>query len=215
MLGAAAASLGLGLGLLLLAWRLLWPHAWADAAFLVRAWRCSRRLLRGDPRSLAQRFGPLARAQPPGKLFLRYGERSFTYAQAEQESNRMARALQALWRRARAEEEEEKEKEGGPDGLVVALLVGNQPAFVWAWIGLAKLGVVAAFLGTALRRGALLHCLRACEARALLVADGEWIGGRGAAGRVEGERRWGNSGRGVEGELGVPPWPPNPSFQTF
>nr|XP_020666468.1 long-chain fatty acid transport protein 3 [Pogona vitticeps] len=161
LLVVATTSLWLGF---LLAWRVFWPHAWADAAFLLRAWRCSRRLLRGDPRSLAQRFGPLARAQPPGKLFLRYGERSFTYAQAEQESNRVARALQAVWRRRGPEE-------SLPKGLVVALLVGNQPAFVWAWIGLAKLGAVTAFLGTGLRRGALLHCLRACEARALLVED--------------------------------------------
>uniref|UniRef100_A0A452GFI6 Long-chain-fatty-acid--CoA ligase n=1 Tax=Gopherus agassizii TaxID=38772 RepID=A0A452GFI6_9SAUR len=61
---------------------------------------------------------------------------------------------------------------GGPlrPGQTVALLVGNEPGFVWAWLGLAMLGAVPAFLGTALRRGALLHCLRGCGARALLVA---------------------------------------------
>ncbi|XP_053133465.1 long-chain fatty acid transport protein 3 isoform X2 [Hemicordylus capensis] len=155
---AAAGALALA-GAAVLLVRLLWPHAWADLAFLLRAWRCRRRLLR-DSGSLAQRFSRLARARP-GKLFLRFGERSFTYEQAERRANRVANALRG-W------------PGGGGEPLLpghtVALLVGNEPDFIWAWIGLAKLGVVPAFLGTALRRGALLHCLRACGARALLMA---------------------------------------------
>ncbi|XP_063002322.1 long-chain fatty acid transport protein 3 [Elgaria multicarinata webbii] len=157
------AALGLGLLLLLLAsWRALWPHAWADVAFVARAGCCAGRLLRrrrgGQARSLAQRFGRLCRARRR-QVWLRYEERSFTYGQAERESNRVANALLRL------------PGEPAPllPGHTVALLVGNEPAFVWAWLGLAKLGVVPAFLGTALRRGALLHCLRACGARAVLV----------------------------------------------
>uniref|UniRef100_A0A8B9SRX8 long-chain-fatty-acid--CoA ligase n=1 Tax=Anas platyrhynchos TaxID=8839 RepID=A0A8B9SRX8_ANAPL len=57
----------------------------------------------------------------------------------------------------------------GP-GVAVGLLAGNEPGFVWGWLGLAALGARAAFLGTALRPKALRHCLRACGARALLVA---------------------------------------------
>uniref|UniRef100_A0A8C8RF42 long-chain-fatty-acid--CoA ligase n=1 Tax=Pelusios castaneus TaxID=367368 RepID=A0A8C8RF42_9SAUR len=152
-----------GAAALLWVQRLLWPHLWADVAFLLRALLCRRRLQReagpGDS-SLAQRFARLARAAPD-RLFLRYGEQRFSYGQAERASRRVANALRA-WRGP-----------GGPllPGQTVALLVGNEPAFVWAWLGLAALGVAPAFLGTGLRRGALLHCLRSCGARALLVAS--------------------------------------------
>ncbi|XP_053224666.1 long-chain fatty acid transport protein 3 [Podarcis raffonei] len=158
-LALAAAGL-LGLLLAVLPGRLR-PLALADLAFLVRAWRCRRRLLHGKAGalSLAQRFGRLCRARPQ-RVFLRFEERSFTYGQAERQSNRVANALLRL-------------PDGQPPllpGQTVALLVGNEPTFIWAWIGLAKLGVVPAFLGTALRRGALLHCVRTCGARAVLVA---------------------------------------------
>ncbi|KAJ6656994.1 hypothetical protein lerEdw1_002995 [Lerista edwardsae] len=160
---AAAGALALAAAALLALHRLLRPHAWADVAFLLRAARCRRRALRGSG-SLAQRFGRLARARPE-RLFVRCEERSFTYGQAERESNRVANALRG-WPGS------SEGGGGGPllPGHTVALLVGNEPDFIWAWIGLAKLGVVPAFLGTALRRGALLHCLRACGARGLLVA---------------------------------------------
>lgn len=154
-----------------------WAPAWAELAFLAGAWR-GRRQLVGEPGSVAQRFGRLARRRAE-RVFLRYEERSFTYGQAERESNRVANALLRGWPGRRRHE-----AAGGPlvPGQTVALLVGNEPAFVWAWIGLAKLGVRPAFLGTALRRGALLHCLRACGARALLVARGESGGFRGGRG---------------------------------
>ncbi|XP_077177333.1 long-chain fatty acid transport protein 3 [Paroedura picta] len=131
----------------------------SEAAFALRAWRGRRRALR-ERSSLAQRFGRAARGRA-SRVFLRCEGRSFTYGQAERESNRVAQALRGGAGGV-----------GGPlePGQTVALLMGNEPAFVWAWIGLAKLGVLPAFLGTALRRGALLHCLRSCGARALLAA---------------------------------------------
>ncbi|XP_060613969.2 long-chain fatty acid transport protein 3 [Anolis sagrei] len=141
------------------------PFLLADLAFLFRAWRCQRSLLGRDPRSLAQRFGTLASARPPGKVFLRAGEQSFTYAQAEAHSNRAAQALR------KAAAEGKGLLPPGQEAVVVALWMGNAPAFLWAWIGAAKLGWVPAFLGTALRKGALLHCLRACAARALLIGE--------------------------------------------
>ncbi|XP_048365777.1 solute carrier family 27 member 3 isoform X2 [Sphaerodactylus townsendi] len=160
--GGAVAAVALLLLLLLLLVSVSRPAAWAEVAFLARAWRGRRELLGEAGSSLAQRWGRLARSRPE-KVFLRFEGRSFSYGQAERESNRVGQALRG-WPGGPAG--------GGPlqPGQTVALLVGNEPAFVWAWIGLAKLGVRAAFLGTALRRGALLHCLRACGARALLVA---------------------------------------------
>ncbi|XP_042296981.1 solute carrier family 27 member 3 [Sceloporus undulatus] len=164
-----ASSLLLVLLLLLvgLSLRRRWPSFWlSDVAFFFRAWGCQRRLLGGsDARSLAQRFGPLALSRPATQVFLRTQEQSFTYWQAEKESNRLAHALLRATSAPAAGHPPLL-----PPGQTVALLLGNEAAFLWAWIGAAKLGLVPAFLGTALRKGALLHCLRACQARALLVA---------------------------------------------
>ncbi|XP_070622492.1 long-chain fatty acid transport protein 3 [Erythrolamprus reginae] len=131
-------------------------HAWADAAFVGRALGLGAGLALGGWRwgSVAQQWGRLAAsAGGSGRPFLRFQGRSFSYARAEGESNRVGQALRAA----------------GLRGRTVALLAGNEPFFVWAWIGLAKLGARPAFLGTALRPEALRHCLRACQARALLA----------------------------------------------
>ncbi|XP_026550387.1 very long-chain acyl-CoA synthetase-like, partial [Notechis scutatus] len=131
--------------------------AWAaDVGFVGRALALGGRLaLLGRRASVAQRWGRLAEAAASGgsgRPFLRFEGRSFSYGRAERESNRVGQALRTA----------------GLGGRTAALLAGNEPFFVWAWIGLAKLGARPAFLGTALRPAALLHCLRQCEARALL-----------------------------------------------
>ncbi|KAM3824904.1 LOW QUALITY PROTEIN: long-chain fatty acid transport protein 3 [Vipera latastei] len=150
----------LGLLLLLLLLLLLGPpgRRWAraDLAFVARALGLAGRLLLGPGgrASVAQRWGRLAGAAGGGRPFLRCQGRSFSYGRAERESNRLGQALLGA----------------GLAGRTAALLAGNEPFFVWAWIGLAKLGARPAFLGPALRPAALLHCLRACRARALLAA---------------------------------------------
>ncbi|KAL7978052.1 hypothetical protein Chor_005039 [Crotalus horridus] len=130
----------------------------ADLRFVGRALALGARLLLGPGgrASVAQRWGRLAAAAGgAGRPFLRCEGRSFSYGRAEAESNRLGQALRGA----------------GLGGRTAALLAGNEPFFVWAWIGLAKLGARPAFLGTALRPAALLHCLRACRARALLATQ--------------------------------------------
>ncbi|XP_023423303.1 long-chain fatty acid transport protein 3 isoform X2 [Cavia porcellus] len=55
-------------------------------------------------------------------------------------------------------------------GATVALLLPSSPEFLWLWFGLAKAGLRTAFVPTGLRRAPLLHCLRSCGARALVLA---------------------------------------------
>lgn len=203
----------------------LWPRLrWlaADLAFAVRALRCKRALraralaaAAADPRgpeggcSLAWRLAQLAR-QRPTHIFLIHGARRFSYAEAERESNRAARAFL----RARGWDAElgggaEDERAAGvagaaaplAPGATVALLLPACPEFLWLWFGLAKAGLRTAFVPAALRRGPLLHCLRSCGARALVLAPGK-AGARGQRGRDrprKGARRWG-AGRGKEAE---------------
>lgn len=195
----------------------LWPQLrWlpADLAFTVRALRCKRALraralaaAAADPESpeggcsLAWRLAHLAREQPT-HTFLIHGARRFSYAEAERESNRTARAfLRARgWVGGRRGSGRGSAEEGArvapaavdaaaggttapplAPGATVALLLPAGPEFLWIWFGLAKAGLRTAFVPTALRRGPLLHCLRSCGASALVLATGKAAGRRGRA----------------------------------
>ncbi|XP_013363678.1 PREDICTED: long-chain fatty acid transport protein 3 [Chinchilla lanigera] len=148
--------------------------------------------------SLAWRLAQLAR-QRPTHTFLIHGARRFSYVEAERASNRAARAfLRARgWHAERGGADERASPSAGDaaagsgaapaergderaagaaaaaplaPGATVALLLPSSPEFLWLWFGLAKAGLRTAFVPTALRRGPLLHCLRSCGARALVLA---------------------------------------------
>ncbi|XP_055979804.1 long-chain fatty acid transport protein 3 [Sorex fumeus] len=176
------------LSLLLLRKRPLWLQLrWlaADLAFAVRAARCKRALraealaaAAADPQgpeagcSLAWRLAQLARRRP-AHTFLVSGARRFSYAEAERQSNRAARAfLRARgWTAGPGGGGGEAESEAPlTPGDTVALLLPASPEFLWLWFGLAKAGLRAAFVPSALRRAPLLHCLRGCGASALVLA---------------------------------------------
>ncbi|XP_047219692.1 very long-chain acyl-CoA synthetase-like isoform X1 [Girardinichthys multiradiatus] len=91
----------------------------------------------------------------PQKTFLIFEENSYTYSQADKESNKVARAL---WTHAQLKE-----------GDTAALLLGNEPQLVWVWLALAKLGCVASVLNINIRSKSLLHCFSCCEAKVLIV----------------------------------------------
>ncbi|KAM4860584.1 long-chain fatty acid transport protein 3 isoform 2-T2 [Thomomys bottae] len=142
--------------------------------------------------SLAWRLAQLAR-QRPAHIFLIHGARRFSYAEVERESNRAARAFlrargwdagpgdhggagRAGTKSLAALGEGDAAAKGGgaaaplATGATVALLLPSSPEFLWLWFGLAKAGLRTAFVPTALRREPLLHCLRSCGARALVLA---------------------------------------------
>ncbi|KAL3078655.1 hypothetical protein niasHT_033014 [Heterodera trifolii] len=60
---------------------------------------------------------------------------------------------------------------GYRSGDVVALFMENSAEFVAAWIGLAKIGVVTAWINSNLRMDSLVHCLRVSECKAVLCSD--------------------------------------------
>ncbi|XP_012706633.2 very long-chain acyl-CoA synthetase [Fundulus heteroclitus] len=94
-------------------------------------------------------------AKHPQKTFLIFEESSYTYSQADKESNKIARALQTHGRLK--------------EGDTAALFLGNEPHFVWVWLALAKLGCVAALLNYNIRSKSLLHCFSCCDAKVLIV----------------------------------------------
>ncbi|AWP01345.1 Solute carrier family 27 member 2 [Scophthalmus maximus] len=134
------------------------PYFLADlshAITLLRVGVRTARLRRRRPfRSIVDAFLDRVATQPQ-KTFLVFEESSFTYSQADSESTKVARALQ---QRARLKE-----------GDTVALLVANEPQFVWTWLALAKLGCTASLLNTNIRAKSLLHCFSCCGAEVLVA----------------------------------------------
>lgn len=97
-------------------------------------------------------------AKQPQKTFVLFEGTSFTYSQADKTSNRVARALQ---------------KHGQlKEGDTVALLMENEPNFLWLWLALAKLGCTASLLNTNIRSKSLLHCFSCCDAKVLVAGAG-------------------------------------------
>jgi solute carrier family 27 fatty acid transporter 1/4 len=60
---------------------------------------------------------------------------------------------------------------GYKKGDVVALLMGNCPEYVCIWLGLAKLGVITAFINTNLRDQPLIHSVNIAKAKGVIVSD--------------------------------------------
>ena len=90
----------------------------------------------------------------PDKVAIACAEQTYSYAGLSRESDRVAH-----WARV----------QGIGRGDCVALLMENRPEYVIAWLGLLKVGAIAAFINSNLRGGALAHCLDACDAHHLIV----------------------------------------------
>ncbi|XP_029295709.1 very long-chain acyl-CoA synthetase-like [Cottoperca gobio] len=91
----------------------------------------------------------------PDKKFLVFEDSSYTYSQADKESNKVARALST--------------QAGLQEGDTVALFLGNDPQFVWMWLALSKLGCKASLLNHNIRSKSLLHCFSCCDATVLVA----------------------------------------------
>ncbi|CAI4223875.1 unnamed protein product [Auanema sp. JU1783] len=88
--------------------------------------------------------------------------RSFTYDQFNKECNRYANYFQ---------------KQGLRAGDVVALFMENSVDFVAAWMGLAKIGVITAWINSNLKKEPLAHCIQTSNAKVIvsskLLAHGQ------------------------------------------
>jgi fatty-acyl-CoA synthase len=86
--------------------------------------------------------------------FLFFEDEIWTYRELDARANRVAHAVHEL---------------GLHTGDVVGLMMENRPEFLAVWMGLAKLGVVAALVNTNLRDRPLRHALETTGARHLVV----------------------------------------------
>ncbi|XP_006831727.1 PREDICTED: very long-chain acyl-CoA synthetase-like isoform X2 [Chrysochloris asiatica] len=148
-----------GLLLLPLLVHFCYPYFFKDLAFFLRVARMARRVRSyGQQRPVRTILGVfLEKArQTPHKPFILFRDETLTYAQVDRRSNQVARALH--------------DHVGLRQGDCVALFMGNEPAYVWLWLGLAKLGCAMSCLNYNIRAKSLLHCFQCCGAKVLLTS---------------------------------------------
>ncbi|KAG1929549.1 centrosomal protein of 152 kDa [Pimephales promelas] len=91
----------------------------------------------------------------PKSLFSELKDQTYSYVQSDKQSNKIARSL---LKHADLHE-----------GDTVALLLGNEPMFLWICLALTKIGCSAALLNHNIRSKSLLHCFTCCEATVLIA----------------------------------------------
>ncbi|XP_050759475.1 long-chain fatty acid transport protein 2 isoform X2 [Gymnogyps californianus] len=158
MLPALCTALA-GLLLLPLLLRCAWPYFFQDLRFALTMARVARRARRAGARrpasTLLDVFARRARRTPHKPLLL-FGAEVSTYEQVERRSSQAARAL--------------RDAAGLRAGGCLALFMGNRPAYVWVWLGCAKLGCAVACLNSNIRAASLLRCFQSSVATVLLAA---------------------------------------------
>ncbi|HXC56987.1 MAG TPA: long-chain-acyl-CoA synthetase [Rhizomicrobium sp.] len=106
-----------------------------------------------SPHTIVDIVTAQARATPHAVAFY-FADRTLSYAQLEAHANRVAR-----W----------AHRAGVGRGDVVALLMENRPEYVATWLGLLKVGAVAALINANLRGLPLAHSIAIAEAKHAVV----------------------------------------------
>ncbi|XP_045679120.1 very long-chain acyl-CoA synthetase [Phyllostomus hastatus] len=136
------------------------PYFLQDTGFFLQLAGLARRVRgygqRRPVHTILQHFLDKVR-QTPHKPFLIFGDETLTYAQVDRRSNQVARAL--------------RDHLGLRQGDCVAIFMGNEPAYVWLWLGLLKLGCAMACLNYNIRTKSLLHCFQCSGAKVLLASQ--------------------------------------------
>ena len=103
--------------------------------------------------TVADRFEAFA-TDKPNKTFLIDGELHISFAELNQQANRFAGIALA---------------QGLQPGDVAAVMMENRVEFFYAWLGLAKVGVIAALINTQARDKALHHALTETQSKLLFL----------------------------------------------
>lgn len=105
--------------------------------------------------TVVSRWAEVAKKTPEKEAFI-MGDRSLTFRQGDELSNRIAWYFK---------------RQGYKTGEVIALFMETQPEYVFLWLGLAKLRVTTALVNTNLRGAQLIHCLRIAGCKAVVFGD--------------------------------------------
>lgn len=103
-------------------------------------------------RTIADIF-QLTAAEHPQKVAVIFEERTWTFQELEEYSNRIANYFKS---------------QGYHKGDVVALILENSPEYICLWLGLSKLGVITALININLRLDSLFYCISVANVRAII-----------------------------------------------
>lgn len=91
----------------------------------------------------------------PNKAFVVFQEKSYSFKDADRESNKIANALRSDLR----------------PGDTAVLFMINEPAFMFCWLALAKLGCACALLNSSIRTKSFMSHFRCCSSAKILIAS--------------------------------------------
>ncbi|KAL3866996.1 hypothetical protein ACJMK2_044237 [Sinanodonta woodiana] len=146
-------------GTSVLAWRTLFPWIGDDIQFLKKSRKAMAMTDKhiADGKMIIDLFEEDV-LRTPKKSFIIFEDRSYTYELVNDQANRVA-SLASQW--------------GLKVGDTVAIMIGNEPAFIWTYLGLQKLGIAVAYINYNIKRKALVHSLKSCEAKVLIIGKDE------------------------------------------
>ncbi|XP_053573409.1 long-chain fatty acid transport protein 2 [Bombina bombina] len=147
-----------GLLLLPLLLSFIFPYVYHDIAHFIAILRSGRKYQKKSPSYTVVDIFLEHVEKHPDKPFILFKDEVYTYSQTDKLSNQAARAL--------------RKHAGVKSGDCVALFMGNLPAYVWIWLGLAKLGCSMSCLNSNIRANSLLHCFK-CSGAKIIIAEAE------------------------------------------
>ncbi|KAK3097888.1 hypothetical protein FSP39_014187 [Pinctada imbricata] len=149
--GAGIAGVGLA------AWRTYFPWIGDDIKTLRLITKAYKRVFEkvSNERYLIDTFEEHVR-QTPGKAFMLFEDRVYTYSYMDQMANKVANLVMS-WKI--------------PIGETVAIMIENEPAFVWTFLGLQKVGLAAAMINYHLTGQPLTHSIKAGSPKALIIGQ--------------------------------------------
>ncbi|KAK3584859.1 hypothetical protein CHS0354_027609 [Potamilus streckersoni] len=148
-------------GSTVLAWRTLFPWIGEDIKFL-RQSKEARAIIDkhiANGKMIVDLFEEDV-LRTPRKPFIIFEDRFYTYELVNEQANRVA-SLASQW--------------GLMIGDTVAIMIGNEPAFIWTYLGLQKLGIIVAFINYNIKKKALIHSLKSVDAKILILGKDDEI----------------------------------------
>ncbi|XP_066448551.1 long-chain fatty acid transport protein 2-like [Eleutherodactylus coqui] len=134
-------------------------YLWEDLKFFFKIIRCFLKIKKSvPPRSSSGMLDVFLQhvSTRPHKTFILYQDQAYSYREVDLKSNQAAWALRHYGNLR--------------NGNCVAVFMGNEPAYVWLWLALAKLGCPMACLNYNIRAKSFLHCFQCCKAKILIAA---------------------------------------------
>ncbi len=92
-------------------------------------------------------------AKHPNKIAIFFQKEKWTFRELDEFSNRVANCFTAF---------------GFKEGDEIGLLMNNKPEFIGIWLGLAKVGIITAFINTNHRLDSLVNSITAFNCKAII-----------------------------------------------